>query len=48
MIEKVYSGTWHIGKEGGLGKCEGSCRGIWGEDECQSKKAGEIGYGWGK
>ena len=47
MIKGVYSRIWHMEKEGGLRKYEKSCGGIWGENECQSKKAGETGYGWG-
>ena len=44
-MEGVYGGAWYMGKRGGLWKCKESCRGIWGEDECWSKKTREVGHG---
>jgi len=48
MMEGIYGGVWHIGKGRGLRKYKRSCRKVWGEDECWSKKIREVRHGRGK
>jgi len=43
MLEGVYSRTWHIGKRRESRRCKGSNRGIWGKNECRSKKVRKVG-----
>jgi len=44
-MEGIYSGTQHIGEEGGLRKCKRSFRRIQEEDKYRGEEARKVRYG---